>query len=78
MVYTPDFDYLHSSVKRNSEHLKGHDLISLRQEYINAIHRKIDIDNLIAFRKTFIHIDCFENRRNKNKIVLSASASPIC
>ena len=34
-VFTPDFEYLHDSVKRNSEHLTGHDLIAQRQEYLN-------------------------------------------
>ena len=33
-VYCPDFEHLHSSVKRNSEHLTGHDLIAARQKYI--------------------------------------------
>ncbi|MCK4981347.1 MAG: hypothetical protein KAS17_00415 [Victivallaceae bacterium] len=33
-VFTPDFEHLHASVKRNSEHLTGHDLIASRQQYI--------------------------------------------
>ena len=39
-VFTPDFEHLHSSVKRNSEHLTGHDLITERQKYINGIPSK--------------------------------------
>jgi len=43
-VFTPDFEHLHDSVKRNSEHLTGHDLIAARQEYINDIPQKINIE----------------------------------
>ena len=43
-VYCPDFEHLHSSVKRNSEHLTGHDLIAARQEYINNISPKNNIE----------------------------------
>jgi ATP-dependent exoDNAse (exonuclease V) alpha subunit len=43
-VFTPDFEHLHSSVKRNSEHLTGHDLIAKRQEYLNDISPKINIE----------------------------------
>ncbi len=43
-VFCPDFEHLHSSVKRNSEHLTGHDLIAARQEYINNISQKINIE----------------------------------
>jgi hypothetical protein len=45
-VYTPDFEHLYDSVKRNSEHLTGHDLIAARQEYINDISPKQDIENI--------------------------------
>ena len=43
-VYCPDFEHLHSSVKRNSEHLTGHDLIAARQEYMNDIPQKNNIE----------------------------------
>ncbi len=43
-VFCPDFEHLHSSVKRNSEHLTGHDLIAARQEYMNVISPKINIE----------------------------------
>jgi len=45
-VFTPDFEHLHSSVKRNSEHLTGHDLIAARQEYLNDISPKQEIKNI--------------------------------
>jgi hypothetical protein len=35
-VFTPDFEHLYDSIKRNSEHLTGHDLIAARQEYMDA------------------------------------------
>jgi conjugative relaxase-like TrwC/TraI family protein len=41
-VYTPDFEHLHNSVKRNSEHITGHDLIAQRQEYLNISEIKIE------------------------------------
>ncbi|MCK4981926.1 MAG: hypothetical protein KAS17_03330, partial [Victivallaceae bacterium] len=44
-VFTPDFEHLYDSVKRNSEHLTGHDLIAQRQEYLNDISPKQDIEN---------------------------------
>ncbi|MFA7183270.1 MAG: helicase C-terminal domain-containing protein, partial [Victivallales bacterium] len=34
-VFTPDFEHLYDSVKRNSEHLTGHDLIAAREEYMD-------------------------------------------
>ncbi len=43
-VFTPDFEHLHDSVKRNSEHLTGHDLIAARQEYMN-FSPKMNIEN---------------------------------
>ncbi|MCK4981546.1 MAG: hypothetical protein KAS17_01415, partial [Victivallaceae bacterium] len=39
-VFTPDFEHLHDSVKRSSEHLTGHDLIAARQEYISRNETK--------------------------------------
>jgi ATP-dependent exoDNAse (exonuclease V) alpha subunit len=39
-VFTPDFEHLYDSVKRNSEHLTGHDLISARQEYIDIFQKQ--------------------------------------
>jgi len=57
-VFCPDFEYLHSSVKRNYEHLTGHDLIVQRQEYISKNEIKnteespeIDINNLGEIKK---------------------------
>jgi hypothetical protein len=43
-VFTPDFEHLYDSVKRNSEHLTGHDLIALREEYIE-VHPKQEKEN---------------------------------
>jgi conjugative relaxase-like TrwC/TraI family protein len=43
-VFTPDFEHLYDSVKRNSEHLTGHDLIAARQEHINDISPKNNIE----------------------------------
>ena len=43
-VFTPDFEHLHYSIKRNSEHLTGHDLIAERQRYLNGIPQKINIE----------------------------------
>ena len=43
-VFCPDFEHLYSSVKRNSEHLTGHDLIAARQEYMNDIPQKNNIE----------------------------------
>ncbi|MCK4983275.1 MAG: AAA family ATPase [Victivallaceae bacterium] len=45
-VFTPDFEHLYDSVKRNSEHLTGHDLIAARQEYLNYISPKQEIKNI--------------------------------
>jgi conjugative relaxase-like TrwC/TraI family protein len=39
-VFTPDFEHLYDSVKRNSEHLTGHDLISARQEYMDIFPKQ--------------------------------------
>ena len=39
-VFTPDFEHLYDSVKRNSEHLTGHDLISAREEYMNIFPKQ--------------------------------------
>ena len=43
-VFTPDFEHLYDSVKRNSEHLTGHDLIASRQEYIE-VHPKQEMES---------------------------------
>jgi len=43
-VYTLDFEHLYDSVKRNSEHLTGHDLIAAQQEYMN-FSPKMNIEN---------------------------------
>ncbi len=45
-VFTPDFEHLYDSVKRNSEHLTGHDLIVARQEHINEISPKQNIEHI--------------------------------
>jgi ATP-dependent exoDNAse (exonuclease V) alpha subunit len=45
-VFTPDFEHLLSNVRRNSEHLTGHDLIAARQEYLNDISPQKDIENI--------------------------------
>ncbi len=39
-VFCPDFEHLQASVKRNSEHLTGHDLIAARQEYMKAFPKQ--------------------------------------
>jgi ATP-dependent exoDNAse (exonuclease V) alpha subunit len=39
-VFTPDFEHLYDSVKRNSEHLTGHDLIAAREEYMNVFPKQ--------------------------------------
>jgi ATP-dependent exoDNAse (exonuclease V) alpha subunit len=44
-VFTPDFEHLYDSVKRNSEHLTGHDLIAVREEYMD-ISPTQDIENI--------------------------------
>jgi conjugative relaxase-like TrwC/TraI family protein len=44
-VFTPDFEHLYESVKRNSEHLTGHDLIAARQEYMNDITPQMGMEN---------------------------------
>ena len=44
-VFTPDFEHLHDSVKRSSEHLTGHDLIAARQEYMNFTPKQ-EIENV--------------------------------
>jgi len=44
-VFTPDFEHLYDSVKRNSEHLTGHDLIAARQEYMNIVSPKMNMEN---------------------------------
>ncbi len=50
-VYTPDFEHLQSSVKRNSEHLTGHDLIAVRQEYMDIVTPKISIEKKEVIQK---------------------------
>lgn len=52
-VYCPDFEHLYDSVKRNSEHLTGHDLIAKRQEYINDISQKQDIEKSLNIDMSF-------------------------
>jgi hypothetical protein len=44
-VFTPDFEHLYESVKRNSEHLTGHELIAARQEYMNDITPQMGMEN---------------------------------
>jgi ATP-dependent exoDNAse (exonuclease V) alpha subunit len=39
-VFTPDFEHLYNSIKRNSEHLTGHDLISAREEYMDVFPKQ--------------------------------------
>ncbi len=55
-VFTPDFEHLYDSVKRNSEHLTGHDLIAARQEYINDISPKQDIENVIKKEEILLEL----------------------
>ena len=45
-VFCPDFDHLNNSIKRNSEHLTGHDLIAKRINYIKTVPQKIDMENI--------------------------------
>ena len=54
-VFCPDFEHLYSSVKRNFEHLTGHDIIASRRQYINAMNAIFNTNlNNISFVK-WIH-----------------------
>ena len=40
-VFTPDFEHLYDSIKRNSEQLTGHDMIAVRQKYMDISTKQI-------------------------------------
>ncbi len=54
-VFCPDFEHLHSSVRKKSERLTGHDLIASRQEYLNISYHKINIENKKALQEEKVH-----------------------
>ena len=45
-VFCPDFDHLNNSIKRNSEHLTGHDLIASRINYIKPVVQQVVPENI--------------------------------
>ena len=76
-VYCPDYEHLLSSVKRNSEHLTGHDLIAKRINYIKTVPGKIDTETIPQEKEVLqenIDIDLLPPKYNKESISIEQSA----